>query len=71
MTNFDETRVVDFDVPDTCPVCDGPNFDEEQGTYLCEEAPGFCSSACHEDHALHDYVPYRDIESFEDLILVA
>lgn len=69
MTNFDETRVVDFDVPDTCPVCDGPNFDEEDEVYLCEKAPGFCSEECVEEYRFQEY--QDDFDAFEDLDLVA
>ena len=37
------------ELPETCPVCGGPNHNEEADGWICPEAPGFCSVA-HRDY---------------------
>lgn len=47
-----------------CPSCGGPNADDD-GNWVCEDAPGFCSVACsvryqeeQEEHYKDDAPPY-------------
>lgn len=34
------------DMPEDCPVCGKPNWDEDTEEDICPEAPGFCSVEC-------------------------
>ena len=37
------------DLPETCPVCGGENWDEEREAWLWKEGP-FCSEKCEEEY---------------------
>ena len=39
------------DGPETCPVCDAPNWDDDAGVEVYKPDPAFCSKACADAYA--------------------
>jgi hypothetical protein len=38
------------DAPESCPTCGAPNTNTDDGSWVCNLAPGFCSVKCATDY---------------------